>query len=82
MQKIETQLTPEEASTQADPVTVESLCWQQAMTLLGTILEVARQSAELPLAEIGIEMNRLPSAAHLCKWAGEVPGNRESASKH
>lgn len=45
------------------------------MTLLDTIPGVARQSAELLLAEVGIDMGRFPSAAHLCKWAGVCPGN-------
>lgn len=51
------------------------------MTLLDTIPGVARQSAELLLAEVGVEMSRFPSAAHLCKWAGVCPGNHESAGK-
>ena len=57
------------------------MSWQQAITLLDTIPGVARQSAELLLAEVGIEMGRFPTAAHLCKWAGVCPGNRESAGK-
>lgn len=58
------------------------ITWQQAMTLLDTIPGVARQSAELLLAEVGTDMHRFPSAAHLCKWAGVCPGNHESAGKH
>ncbi|MBW4489341.1 MAG: IS110 family transposase [Trichocoleus desertorum ATA4-8-CV12] len=57
------------------------LSWQQAMTLLDTIPGVARRSAELLLAEVGVDMGRFPSAAHLCKWAGICPGNHESAGK-
>ncbi len=57
------------------------LAWQQAMLLLDTIPGIARQSAELLLAEIGSDMRRFPSAAHLCKWAGVCPGNHESAGK-
>lgn len=57
------------------------LSWQQAMILLDTIPGVARQSAELLLAEVGVDMRRFPSAAHLCKWAGICPGNHESAGK-
>lgn len=57
------------------------LVWQQAMPLLDSIPGIARQSAELLLAEIGSDMRRFPSAAHLCKWAGVCPGNHESAGK-
>ncbi len=57
------------------------LPWRQAMSLLDTIPGVARQSAELLLAEVGVDMSRFPSAAHLCKWAGVCPGNHESAGK-
>lgn len=59
----------------------EWLSWQQAMILLDTIPGVARRSAELLLAEVGVDMGRFPSAAHLCKWAGICPGNHESAGK-
>ncbi|CAA9394247.1 hypothetical protein AVDCRST_MAG94-5560, partial [uncultured Leptolyngbya sp.] len=55
--------------------------WQQAMTLLDAIPGVARRSAELLLAEVGVDMGRFPSSAHLCKWAGICPGNYESARK-
>jgi transposase len=51
------------------------------MTLLDTIGGVARQSAELLLAEVGSDMRRFPSAAHLCKWAGICLSNHESAGK-
>jgi transposase len=43
------------------------LSWQQAMILLDTISGVALQSAELLLAEVGADMRRFPSAAHLSK---------------
>jgi len=49
--------------------------------LLDTIPGVARQSAELLLAEVGVDMRRFPTAAHLCKWAGVCPGNQESAGR-
>jgi transposase len=52
-----------------------------AMQRLDTIPGVDRQTAEVLVAELGTELERFPSAAHLASWAGMCPGNRESAGK-
>jgi len=52
-----------------------------AVELLCSIPGVQRRSAENLLAEIGLEMSRFPSAGHLASWAGQCPGNHESAGK-
>src|SRR5436309_415660 len=49
--------------------------------LLQTIPGVGRRTAEVIVAEVGVEMDRFPSAPHLASWAGLCPGNNESASK-
>ena len=55
--------------------------FEEAVTLLDTIPGVARETAEIIIAEIGTDMSRFPSAAHLAAWAGVAPGNNESAGK-
>jgi transposase len=50
--------------------------------LLDTIPGVGQQTAEMLVSEIGVDMSRFPSAAHLAAWAGLAPGNYESAGKH
>jgi transposase len=53
-----------------------------AIDLLDTIPGVDRRSAEVLLAEIGPDMSRFSSPAHLASWAAMCPGNNESAGKH
>jgi transposase len=49
--------------------------------LLMTIPGVARLGAEVVIAEIGVDMSVFPTDAHLASWAGQCPGNHESAGK-
>jgi len=51
------------------------------LELLDSIPGVGRRTAEDILAEIGTDMHRFPSSAHLASWAGMSPGNNESAGK-
>jgi transposase len=48
---------------------------------LDTIPGISRRIAEIVVAEIGTDMDRFPSAAHLASWAGMCPGSNESAGK-
>lgn len=50
-------------------------------TLLETITAVGRMTAEVLIAELGVDMTRFPSAAHCASWTGICPGNHESAGK-
>jgi transposase len=50
--------------------------------LLLTIPGVDRRTAEVILAEIGVDMGRFPTAGHLASWAGLCPGSNESAGRH
>jgi transposase len=49
---------------------------------LDSIPGINRRTAEVILAEIGVDMSVFPSAAHLASWAALCPGNNESAGKH
>ena len=55
--------------------------YEKEIEALDDIPGIARRGAEVILAEIGVDMNRFPSAAHLCSWSGMCPGNHESAGK-
>src|SRR5215471_5652423 len=53
----------------------------EAVELLQTIPGVGERVAEAIISEIGVDMTRFPSDAHLSSWAGMCPGNNESAGK-
>jgi transposase len=57
------------------------LSFQQAVQLLDTLPGVNQRIAQIIVAEIGVEMDRFPSAAHLASWVGLCPGNHQSAGK-
>jgi transposase len=63
---------------------VEELLAPFAETLsrLDTIPGISRRTAEVLIAELGVDMSVFPTAAHLASWAGLCPGNNESAGKH
>jgi transposase len=49
--------------------------------LLETIPGVGRRAAEVLIAELGVDMRVFPTDAHLASWAGQCPGNHQSAGK-
>jgi transposase len=54
---------------------------EAAVERLDTIPGVGRRTAEILVAEIGLDMGRFPTAGHLASWAGMCPGHDESAGK-
>jgi len=57
------------------------LDWALAVALLDTIPGIGQRLAEQLLAEIGADMSRFPTAAHIARWAKLAPGNNASAGK-
>jgi transposase len=55
--------------------------WEETIARLDAIPGVGRRTAEILLAEVGVDMTRFPSAGHLASWAGMCPGHDESAGK-
>ena len=55
--------------------------FSREIELLDTIPGVDRRAAEMMLAEIGPDMSRFPTDAHLASWGGMCPGQRESGGK-
>lgn len=53
----------------------------EALTRLTIIPGVGQRSAEEIVAEIGLDMLRFPTAAHLASWARVCPSNHESGGK-
>jgi transposase len=52
-----------------------------AVELICTITGIQRRGAECVIGEIGVDMSRFPTARHLASWAGQCPGNDQSAGK-
>ena len=55
--------------------------FRTAVELLMSIPGIKSLGAHVIVSEIGIDMSRFPSAAHLISWAGICPRNDESAGK-
>lgn len=55
--------------------------FEPTLTALDTIPGIDRIGAISLVAETGGDMQRFPTAAQLCSWAGMCPGHEESAGK-
>jgi len=51
------------------------------IALLMSIPGIGEKTASVIVSEIGVDMTRFPTQAHLAAWAGLAPANNESAGK-
>ena len=68
-------------ATQVSEVGGATTPFVRARDRLDTITGVGRRAAECIIAEIGVDMSRFPTAAHLASWAGVAPGNNITGGK-
>ena len=55
--------------------------YRAEVALLDSIPGVDTHTAEVIIAEVGTDMTRFATAAHLASWAGVCPGNNKTAGK-
>jgi transposase len=62
---------------------IAALClpFAHALSVLDQIPGINQRIAQIIVAEIGLDMSRFKTPAHLASWAAMCPGNRESAGK-
>jgi transposase len=65
----------------SDEIEEQLAPFAKAVELLCTIPGVQHRTAEVIVAEIGVDMSRFPTDRHLASWAGQCPGNDRSAGK-
>jgi transposase len=72
----------EQAISQIDATVGKTLApIHESARLLTTLPGVSQVTAQVLVAEIGVDMARFPSAAHLVSWTGLCPRSDESAGK-
>jgi transposase len=73
--------SPSDTAPQTPSDSGVALGWEAAVALMDTHPGINQRMAEQLLAEIGSDMRRWQSDAHLASWAKVCPGNNESAGK-
>lgn len=64
-----------------DEITTRLVPFDAAVTIITSVPGISRTTAEIIVAETGVDMSRFPSPGQLCAWAGVAPASYESAGK-
>jgi transposase len=70
---------PQECGKRSQPICLED--YRRAIEHLDAVTGINLRVAEVVVAEIGLQMERFPTAEHLASWVGLCPGNAVSAGK-
>jgi len=82
-QQLDMMFAATDDTSEVDAETGEVIApFAQARDHLDTITGVGKRVAETIIAEIGIDMDRFPTAGHLASWAGMCPGNNVTGGKN
>lgn len=80
--QLDTMFAVTDDTSEIDTQTGEVIApFAHARDRLDTIPGVGKRVAETIIAEIGIDMDRFPTAGHLGSWAGMCPGNNITGGK-
>jgi transposase len=71
----------EQVERLSDAIAEQLAPFAPAVELLRTIPGIETRTAQVIVAEIGTDMSVFPSAGHLASWAGQCPGNHQSAGQ-
>jgi transposase len=71
----------EQISSLTETIGEQIAPFEKAVELLCTIPGVQRRTAEVIIAEIGVDMSVFPTTKELASWAGQCPGNDQSAGR-
>lgn len=71
---------PEQEQAAAEASSAPAGAWA-AQAIVDAIPGIGARVAEVIVAELGTDMSRFPSQAHVSSWAGLAPGQNESAGK-
>jgi transposase len=74
-------VVPAETRSSGTPEDPPARPFADALERLDTIPGVGQRTAEILIAELGLDLGRFPTPGHLASWAGMCPGNHESAGK-